>query len=211
MNRSRTVSLASFAALSLPLAGVGVAAFQQFTQQPQVLVAGSQAEGATLAMPWADGTDPAAPGSPISVPAGQASSEAIDPLRGWLADDLDAYGAYWEAGYNYRQLLALAEEWNLSEFEAKGRAGTAILNGDTSSFDAIVAGIEPGPEELPFDQIPFDDGDQLRVFWDAGYDYDDALELAEEWNTEAYEAKVLAASLIEQGDQGEIEAILARS
>jgi hypothetical protein len=131
---------------------------------------------------------------------GAEPSGGIDPLRGWSEDDLDAYAAYWEGGYNYRQLLVLADEWNLSEFEAKARAGNAILTGDTSSFDALVADIKPA------EQVAYDGPD--AAFWDAGYTYDDAVALAEEWNIDTYEAKVRVSEMLASGTVAVVADIL---
>lgn len=187
MHRSRKVSLVSLAALSLPLAGAGVATAQQLSR-PQ----------------------PAFANQVVAAPAAAAES-SIDPMRGWAETDMDAYAAYWEHGYNYQQLLALADKWNVSEFEAKARAGGAILAGDSASFDDIVAGIEPAPSELQstdesLEPLEF----PTSAFWDAGFDYDDALVLAEEWNIDVYESKILAAELIGAGHQVEVEAVVGQ-
>lgn len=156
----------------------------------------------------APATDDAAAVKPAAeeAPAVEVTNEPIDPMRGWSEDDFGAYRAYWEAGYNYQQLLVLADEWNLSEFEAKARAGAAILAGDTSSFDSIVAGIEPGPAESTDTEV--NAPSPADAFWDAGYTYDDALVLAEAWNIDTWEAKVLAAEIIENGFEDDVQSIL---
>ncbi len=119
-----------------------------------------------------------------------------------------AYAAYWNAGYSYGQLLELADEWNMSEFEAKAQAGYAILSGDTASFDGIVEGIGLHPSEI-------DDGEGYvapsESYWEAGYDYADAVVLAEAWNTSPDNAKVIAGEMLDVGDNTEIESILGQA
>lgn len=208
MKSSYKLSFASLAVLGLPLAGVSVAAAQDAAPEVtriSALGAKSQAAAGELRSgnaPFLIVTQENGDGFDGS----EALGVDIDPMRGWSEDNLDAYAAYWEAGYNYRQLLTLTEEWNLSEFEAKAQAGRAILAGDTSSFDALVEGVEAGPEETG--EVVSSPAD---AFWDAGFTYDDALVLAEEWNVDTYEAKVEAATLITAGDQAEVEALLAES
>ena len=80
----------------------------------------------------------AAIGTPAAIAAVQSdSAEDPAPVEGELA----TYSAFWDADYNYGQLLALAEEWGVDEFEAKERAGSAILDGDTAEIDRITEGI----------------------------------------------------------------------
>lgn len=68
----------------------------------------------------------------------------IDAFQGWSEGDFDAYQAYWVGGFSYEQLIDLAVEWNLSEFEAKARAGQAVLDGDTSEIVGLVG--QPDPD-----------------------------------------------------------------
>ena len=218
MKSSHKLSFASLAALGLPLVGVGVAAAQDVSSPDsakviRVSVLNPESQGSVgelqssgsvslLAIAQEDGDGAVAP---------EILGADIDPMRGWSEDNLDAYAAYWEAGYNYRQLLALTEEWNLSEFEAKARAGAAILAGDTSTIDSLVDGIEAGPEEAAATEAGEAFANPTDPFWDAGFTYDDAVILAEEWNVETYEAKLQAAALIEAGDQDDVEALLVGS
>ncbi len=193
MKRSSKASAVSIAAFSLPLAGFAAAA-TQMDSEPEVIV---EAGTASVLAPESATEAQATEAQPTEAP--------IDPMRGWSEDDLDAYAAYWDAGYNYDQLLTLADEWNLSQFEAKARAGNAILAGDTSSFDSLVEGIEAQPVESPdLSVVP------SQSYWDAGYDYDDAVVLAEAWNTTPYEAKVIAGDMIDDGDVAELVAILGQ-
>ena len=200
------MSVASIAALSLPLLGAGVAAGQQIMTGPTAVEAPSVTLRSSTTAADAAATN-ALDAAAIAV--GEAAPELDAGLVGWSEDDLDAYEAYWENGYNYRQLLVLAEEWNLSEFEAKARAGNAILAGDASSFDDLVAGIEPGANEGGDADLDYSGPD--AAFWEAGYTYDDAVILGDEWNIKPYEAKVRAAELIAAGSVTVVADILIGS
>lgn len=216
MKTSRKMSIASVAAIGLPVIGfTGAMAQAVLPNGPaaSVSVTGGDAlvlRSSTSTADSAAGQDFRSSGAVALVvdSDGQpVDPNAIDPMRGWDESDLDAYAAYWEAGYNYNQLLTLASEWNLSEFEAKARAGAAILAGDTSSFENIIAGIEPFLEELEtYDAAASNPTD---AFWDAGFTYDDALALAEVWNLDSWDAKILAAEMIQDGDQDDVEALLS--
>ena len=207
MKTSRKMSIASFAAIGLPVAGfTGAMAQAVGPDGPPAPVVNSD----TLTL-RSNTADLRSSGNVALVTntdgQQQVDVNGIDPMRGWDESDMDAYAAYWEAGYNYNQLLTLAEEWNLSEFEAKARAGDAILTGDTASFEDIVAGIAPLPEELEtYDpQAP----GPADAFWDAGFSYEDAEALAEAWNIETWDAKILASEMISEGNQDDVEALLS--
>ncbi|MEM8923904.1 MAG: hypothetical protein AAGD35_10420 [Actinomycetota bacterium] len=58
--------------------------------------------------------------------------------------DIAAFEAYWDAGYTYEQLVALADIWGLSEFDAKVKAGTYVLNGNTTPIDNAIASLAAG-------------------------------------------------------------------
>ncbi len=128
---------------------------------------------------------------------------------------LDAYAAFWMAGYSFEQLEALAIEWNTSNFEAKARAGIAIQDGNTTEINAITAivGQPAGPDQPPPPDTPDgwneDDLDAYTAYWDAGYNYEQLLTLAEEWNTSEFEAKGRAGNAIQDGDTTEITEITA--
>lgn len=127
-----------------------------------------------------------------------ASSEQQAPAAS--APDLGgpARAAFWDAKYTYEQLLALAAEWKVDEFEAKVEAGKRILANDTSEINAIVGGAEHGAGPAP-----------VQAFFASGYSYDDAVDLAREWGTGTYDAKVHASELIAAGQGSAIEALLA--
>ena len=125
----------------------------------------------------------------------------------------DPYQAFWDAGYNYDQLVALANEWEVGVFEAKARASGLILEGRAGEFDALVTGIEETPyiggtepHHIGSDETALK---QYAAFWDAGYNYDQLLALATEWNVDEFEAKARAGGLILDGRAAEFDALVA--
>jgi hypothetical protein len=99
---------------------------------------------------------------------------------------LSAYAAFWDAGYDYETLLRLAEEWQLPEFDAKARAGAAIVNGDAaviSQIDAAAAAATTAPAaESPSNPDELYFAENMRE-WRA------MEELAAEWQIEVIDVK----------------------
>ncbi|KUL35255.1 hypothetical protein [Actinoplanes awajinensis] len=114
-------------------------------------------------------------GSPF-VAAAQASpsvTPSVDPEA--------AYAAYFKAGYDYDDAFKLAKLWNMptSDIAAiKGEAGRRLLAGET----------------LPFQHVPAPDvttPPSVIKFFEAGYNYNDAVKLAKLWKLKSpYDAKV---------------------
>jgi hypothetical protein len=87
---------------------------------------------------------------------------------------------------------ALADLWHVNVLEAKGRAGQLLLDGQPvpvapgSSVDMtdpdVIAGLE------------------LTAYWDAGYNAEEATELAALWNVEVIEAKQMAGRMLRAGE-----------
>lgn len=127
-----------------------------------------------------------------------ASSEQQAPAASEPDLGGPARAAFWDAKYTYEQLLALAAEWKVDELEAKVQAGQRILANDTSEINAVVGAAGQGAGPAP-----------VQAFFASGYSYDDAVELAEEWGTGTYDAKVRASGLIAAGQGSTIEALLA--
>lgn len=125
-------------------------------------------------------------------------------------EDQDAFKAYWDAEFSYEQLTNLAAEWNGDEFQAKARAGALILSGDTSEIEAVV-GAPAGPEaDAALERDTEGDASVLTdSFLDAGFAYEDAEALAAEWNVAPFDAKVMAASQINDGGLAAIEELVA--
>ena len=70
-------------------------------------------------------------------PPSTTTTIIVDP-----ADPAAAYTAFWDAGYEYHQLLALAGVWQLDEFGAKARAGNLVLDGQRNVVDSVLAGTD---------------------------------------------------------------------
>ncbi len=102
-----------------------------------------------------------------------------------------AYEAFWDAGYSFDQLMILAGEWNLSQFDAKARAGRAILAGDRSSFQPIL------DRHAAYD-----------AWLEAGYNFEEVQILADEWNVSYFDAKARAGRAILAGDRSSFQPIL---
>lgn len=140
-----------------------------------------------------------------------APAPTTPPAGDWNpdADDLDAFAAYWEAGYGYNQLLALADYWDLSEFDAKVKAGTLVLGGRTGDLDSILAdaGVTE-PDVYP--EIPQSDLVAADAFFGAGYSYEQAVALGEVWGLDSWDAKIKAGTFVISGQQAErVDAVLA--
>jgi hypothetical protein len=119
--------------------------------------------------------------SQVGAPA-PAVSPSVSPSKDALQEQWDAY---FSAGYGYSDALKLAKLWKMNGDvgQVKAEAGRRLLAGQTLP-------IKPGPEN-PADSTP--DPESLRVdaFFEAGYDYDDAVTLAKLWKTvDPYHAKI---------------------
>jgi len=120
------------------------------------------------------------------VTPGAAATASIAPVSGAeLQKDLDAYFA---AGYGYADALQLAKLWNSTAEvgQVKAEAGRRLLAGETLP-------IVPGPEASEPSSTPADPQEAVQVaaFFDAGYTYTEAEQLASIWKSaDAYAAKV---------------------
>ncbi|WP_328477729.1 hypothetical protein OHA21_25255 [Actinoplanes sp. NBC_00393] len=90
----------------------------------------------------------------------------------------ERWDAYFGAGYNYTSALELARLWNMNPDETglvKAEAGRRLLAGETLP-------IRPLPE-APVSEEPADPAasKQLDAFFNAGYTWDEAVELAKLW------------------------------
>ena len=111
----------------------------------------------------------------------------------WTVSDDAARATYFNNGYDYADALVLAGVWSgISDLaDVKANAGHKILDG----------------LPLPGGVLPFD-GDQaaggqqaaLDAFFAAGYDYDDAVALAQLWGgIDPFDAKVMAGDKLIDG------------
>jgi hypothetical protein len=102
------------------------------------------------------------------------------------AQDLSAF---FDAGYMYGDAQKLATLWHETNItRVKAEAGQKLLDGETL------------PVQPSGDPIPATDN-SVVAFFNAGYDYNDAVTLAGIWHTtNAYQAKVKGGKKIENGE-----------
>ena len=127
-----------------------------------------------------------APGSPA--PSVAASYSQADLDKDWAA--------YFAAGYGYDDALQLAALWHTDQNIGlvKAEAGRRLLAGETLP-------IQPHPN--PSDTTPADPGATaaLQAFFDAGYVWDDAVQLATLWHlSDPSDAKITAGKKLEAGE-----------
>lgn len=189
MNRKKKLAIVSATGVGISLLAPGLVAAQQ--------------DGPTLTQPPVASEDstPAETAPPQNL-SNDAKTEVndwsnLDPLTD---DEIVLATGFWDAGYNYNQLLKLSEEWDLNEFEAKVRAGQMIVDGEASEFESLIKGIEA--------ETALNSPD--LAFWESDYTIEDAQELAEEWETDdLYEAKIMIGEMVLDGRQAEIDRLLS--
>lgn len=116
---------------------------------------------------------------------GAPASPSAPPSAAEQQKDWDAYFA---AGYDYDDALELARIWNLTGDigTVKAEAGRRLLAGETLP---IQPGTAPSHDPSPAPETA--EAAQVDAFFAAGYDYNDAVKLAELWKTsDPYQAKV---------------------
>jgi hypothetical protein len=98
----------------------------------------------------------------------------------------EQYEAFWASDHadDVDRLSAL---WGTDTTETKARAGQMLLDG------------EPIPALPPVDPAEATEAQQYAAFWDAGYTYEDAEQLAALWGVATSEAKALAGADLLEG------------
>jgi hypothetical protein len=98
--------------------------------------------------------------------------------------------AYFAAGYDYDDAVKLAGIWKLAEpGDAKVKAGKLLLAGKKLPVKPDPANVSDAKEEA-----------RVEAFFKAGYDVEDAQELAKIWKLDdAYSAKVAGGKLLLAG------------
>jgi len=166
-----------------------------------VLGAGLIAGAITLPGLLPGGTkDPVAVVAPAAAPLPSVSSSAS-------AEEEQArqFAAYFAAGYDYDDAVKLANLWGISGPEsvglAKAEAGRRLLAGETLPFPHL-----PGSPSTPGSEPTGNPGDtaeakRLEAFFGAGYDYADAVKLADLWHTtDPYAAKIMGGKKLLAGE-----------
>jgi hypothetical protein len=135
---------------------------------------------------------------PASVPGAPVPSVAPSFSQADLDKD---WAAYFAAGYGYDDALRLAVLWHSDQSIGlvKAEAGRRLRAGETLP-------IQPHPDpSVPASPEPADAA-ALRAFLDAGYVWDDAVQLARLWKlSDPSEAKVTAGKKLEAGQKLPIE------
>ncbi len=147
---------------------------------PGILPAGPGGSG-TMVAPAAAPATPSA--SPFALPSAPVPASQAELER--------AYDAYFNAGYDYDDAVRLARLWKSKDDigTVKAEAGRRLLAGETLPF-------EPSPERV----ADAKESKQIEAFFAAGYDYDDAVQLAKIWKlSDPYEAKADAGKKLLAG------------
>ncbi len=158
-------------------------------------VLGAGLVAGTVAAPgWLNTTSARHSGSTISLaaPAPQPNSSAsASPSPLTAAQQEQALNAYFAAGYDYNDALALAQLWHLSgdPTAIKAEAGRRLLAGQKLP-------ITPSPEAV----ASAADAADVNAFFAAGYTYEDAVGLAQLWKLpDPYQAKIDAGAKLLAG------------
>jgi hypothetical protein len=97
--------------------------------------------------------------------------------------------AFFNAGYVYADAEQLAKLWNQTDItRVKAEAGGKLLDGETLPVQPSGDPVTPADKDVV-------------AFFNAGYDYNDAVALAGIWHTtDAYQAKIKGGKRIEDGE-----------
>jgi len=144
------------------------------------------------------GAPAAAPSSStIPSPSVTPSASSEELARQWAA--------YFAAGYDYDDAVRLASLWGISGKErvgqAKAEAGRRLLAGETLPFPHV-----PGNPSAPSSTPAGGSGNttetkRVAAFFGAGYDYNDAVKLADLWHTtDPYAAKIMGGKKLLAGE-----------
>jgi hypothetical protein len=97
--------------------------------------------------------------------------------------------AFFDAGYNYGDAQKLAAIWHETNItRVKAEAGQKLLDGETLPVQPSGDAIAPADKDV-------------EAFFNAGYDYNDAVTLAGIWHTtDSYQAKIKGGKKIENGE-----------
>ena len=134
------------------------------------------------------------------LPAGAVPSSAPATAIPTLTKDQlqKALDAYFQAGYDYDDALALAKLWHVkgdNVVQVKGEAGRRLLAGETLPFPAT-----PNPPESQPPADPEIEKD-YAAFFNAGYTWDEAVKFAKLWHIkDPSDAKVAAGKKLLAGE-----------
>jgi hypothetical protein len=122
-------------------------------------------------------------------PGGQAAT--VNAASGGSGDHTQAQerSAFFDAGYNYADAQKLAAIWHETNItRVKAEAGQKLLDGETLPVQPSGDAIAPADKDV-------------EAFFNAGYDYNDAVTLAGIWHTtDSYQAKIKGGKKIENDE-----------
>ena len=137
-------------------------------------------------------------GAGIAAPVGAPASPVPSVATSYSQADLDKdWAAYFAAGYGYDDAVQLAAIWHTEQNIGlvKAEAGRRLLAGETLPISP-----HPNPS-VPTTPDPADAA-ALQAFFDAGYVWDDAVQLAALWKLpDPSDAKVAAGKKLEAGQK----------
>jgi hypothetical protein len=140
---------------------------------------------------------PARPGDTVAVVAPAAASQAPLPAPSASEDELQKqWDAYFAAGYGYDDAVKLAKIWKSTDEigAVKAEAGRRLLAGETLP-------IKPHPNDPDSGGTDPKEAAQVDAFFAAGYDYNDAVKLADLWKkADPYQAKIAAGKKLLAGE-----------
>lgn len=144
-------------------------------------------------------------GAGTAAAAGAPASPVPSVAASYSQADLDRYwAAYFAAGYGYDDAVQLAALWHTEQNIGlvKAEAGRRLLAGETLP---IPPHAHPSVPTAP-DPAASGDAAALQAFFDAGYVWDDAVQLAALWKMpNPSDAKVAAGKKLEAGEKLPIE------
>jgi hypothetical protein len=129
------------------------------------------------------------PIKPSATPAGPVdAAEAAD------------VNAFFSAGYTYDDALELAQLWKSADaYHAKVTGGQKLLAGDT--LPVAPGSTSSSVEGAPAPGVDSSAARDIDAFFNAGYTYDDAVQLGKLWNnSDTYQVKVAAGQKLIAGE-----------
>jgi len=156
-------------------------------------VLGAGLVAGTVAAPgWLNDTSGRHGGSTISLAAPPPlSSPVASPSPLTAAQQEQALNAYFAAGYDYNNALALAQLWHMTgdPTTVKAEAGRRLLAGQKLPIAASPAAVASAADTA-----------DINAFFAAGYTYQDAVGLAQLWKiSDPYQAKIDAGAKLLAG------------
>lgn len=164
------------------------------TTRHRIVAVGAVAAG--LSVVCAGGALAVAPGSGVArTVSGALQSVGIEWENMPEGYTPDQYTAFWDAGYTAADAQALADLWDVDLTQAKARAGQALVDGQAVPIAPGSSATADGDDEIGL----------YRAFGEAGYTFDDALELAALWGTDTAETKARAGQALLDGQTLPVE------